>query len=137
MESKGLDNKKARDVLLRAIKEARLSIYLGPLLKVLTGTTMSEIWPSSEAAIGWLNTVRNNIAHQGLIADRDTAGKAIFVCIKTLAGLNNHGLVSVTFPPGMFREARILAAHTLDRPDWAPSTHEEVENDPFDTPIRP
>lgn len=129
--AKGLNDEQSRDLLVRAIKESRFRIYLGPLLKILAGVSIEEIWPDATAAIKWLNTARNRIAHRGSTDDRDSACKAIFVSIKTVAALRSRGLVNAEFPPGMFRQARLTAAWTVNAPSWVPSG-DGIENDPFD-----
>jgi|ERR1700734_381248 len=136
LQLKGLDDEQSRDLLIRAVKESRFRIYLGPLLKVLTGNSIDEIWPDADSAIKWLNGVRNKVAHQGLGGDRDSACKALFVSIKTVAALNSRGLVTAEFPPGMFRQARVAAAWTLNPESWVP-IGEEIEFDAFDPASRP
>jgi hypothetical protein len=131
IRSKGLTDEQSRDVLIRAIKESRLAIYLGPLLKILSGVSIDEIWPNSIAAISWLNRKRNEIAHAGSQDDRNTACKAIFVSIKTVAAPRSRKLIEADFPAGMFRQARIGAAWTLNPEVWVP-TGESIENDEFD-----
>ena len=131
LQLKGLDDEQSRDLIVRAVKESRFKIYLGPLLKVLTGNSIDEIWPGAGAAIKWLNSVRNRIAHRGSSGDRDSACKAVFVSIKTVAALHSRGLIEAEFPPGMFRQARIAAAWTLNPEPWVP-VGEAVEIDAFD-----
>lgn len=133
LESKGLDEKTSRAVLIRAIKEDRFNVYLGPLLKVLAGVSIDEIWKDASKAVGFLNIRRNAVAHSGSLGDRDSACKAVFVSMKTVAALNSRQLVDAKFPPGMRRHSRIEAAWTLERPDWAPAD-EEIETDEFDEP---
>ena len=93
--------------------------------------SIDEIWPEAFAAIGWLNGIRNKIAHGGADGDRSAACKAIFVSIKTIAALRSRNLINAEFPPGMFRQARIGAAWTLNPEPWIP-TNEGIETDPFD-----
>ncbi len=132
--SKGLMDKKSQDSLLRAIKEDRLSVYLGPLLKVLCGKTIEEMWPAADVALKWLNTSRNRVAHAGLGDVRDDACKAIFVATKVISVLNSFGIATCKFPAGMLRTARITAAWTNQPEAWVPSG-EAIELDPFDPPI--
>jgi hypothetical protein len=129
--SKGLDDAQSREVLVRAIKEERFKVYLGPLLKILAGVSIEEIWPDAKLAINWLNKTRNMIAHRGSSDDRDSASKAIYVSIKTVAALRSRGLIKVDFPPGMFRQARVGAAWTLNPEAWVPNG-DNIETDPFD-----
>jgi len=131
IKSRGLDDEQSQDVLVRAIKESRFRVYLGPLLKIVAGVSIEEIWPDATAAINWLNTVRNKVAHSGSSDDRDSACKAIFVSIKTVAALRSRGLIRAEFPTGMFRHARLSAAWTLNPESWVPSG-DSIENDPFD-----
>jgi hypothetical protein len=131
IKAKGLDDRQSRELLVRAIKESRFRIYLGPLLKILAGVSIEQIWSDATAALTWLNKARNQIAHRGSTDDRDSACKAIFVSIKTVAALRSRGLVTAEFPPGMFREARLNAAWTLNAESWVPSG-DGIEIDPFD-----
>jgi hypothetical protein len=131
IKAKGLDDGQSRELLVRAIKESRFRVYLGPLLKILAGVSFEEIWSEGTAALAWLNKARNQIAHRGSTDDRDSACKAIFVSIKTVAALRSRGLVTAEFPPGMFRQARVNAAWTLNAESWVPGA-DEIETDPFD-----
>jgi len=131
IKAKGLTDRQSRELLVRAIKESRMRIYLGPLLKILAGVSIGEIWSEAPAALSWLNKVRNQIAHRGSTDDRDSACKAVFVSIKTVAALRSRGLVTEAFPPGMFRHARLTAAWTLNAESWVPSG-DGIETDPFD-----
>jgi hypothetical protein len=121
LAEKGIDVADQRDELLRGIKERRLKLYLGPLLKVLCGKDLSALWPKSDSALDWLNRTRNKIAHGGQQADYATAAKAIFACIKTLVVLWQSGLVDAEFTVEIFRHAKITAAWTENAPDWIPS----------------
>jgi hypothetical protein len=131
ISAKGLDDRQSRELLVRAIKESRFRVYLGPLLKILAGVSFEEIWPDGAAALAWLNKARNQIAHRGSIDDRDSACKAIFVSTKTVAVLRSRGLLAAEFPPGMLRHARLSAAWTLNAESWVPNG-DGIETDPFD-----
>lgn len=131
LEKKRLATKKERDNLVRAIKEDRFSIYLGPLLKTIGGVAIDEIWGDAPKAIQWFNTQRNNIAHGGSEGDREAACKAVFVSMKVVAALSSRNLIDVKFPPGMRRHSRLLAAWTLNRPSWVPDAA-SIETDEFD-----
>lgn len=131
LSSKQIKESKSQEALLRAIKEERLSIYLGPLLKILSGTSIEEIWPESSQAIKWLNTTRNKIAHAGIGDSRDNACTAIFVSTKAIAALHRRGLVQCEFPVGMLRAARIAAAWTKQPEPWVP-IGPAIETDLFD-----
>ena len=130
--AKGLDSVQSQDLLVRAIKESRFRIYLGPLLKILAGVSIDEIWPDAQNALSWLNTARNDVAHRGSVDNRDSACKAIFVSMKTVAALRSRGLTVADFPPGMLRHARLTAAWTPNAEPWVPSADVDIENDPFD-----
>jgi hypothetical protein len=121
LETKGLNSHEERNELLRGIKESRLKIFLGPLLKVASGHDISDLWPSSSQALTWLNTTRNHIAHSGERVDYATAAKGIFVCLKTLVVLKENGIVHADFTVELFRHAKITAAWTANPPDWIPS----------------
>jgi hypothetical protein len=90
LTEKGMVSKSEREELLRGIKENRMRIFLGPLLKVLTGKDIFTMWPGSEKALKWLNEKRNHLAHSGSKADYATAAKGIFACVKTLTVLSQN-----------------------------------------------
>jgi hypothetical protein len=120
LRQKGMESRNERNDFLRGIKENRLKLYLGPVLKILSGKSISEIWADAETALGWLNGRRNAVAHEGYRADYSTAAKAIYACIKTLVVLGQHGLITSDFPVEMFRHAKITAAWAEDPPKWVP-----------------
>jgi hypothetical protein len=120
LSEKGMGAKDERESLLRGIKESRLKLFLGPLLKVIYGKDISTLWPASAKALNWLNTTRNNIAHSGGKADHTMAAKAIYVCIKTLVVLHQEKLIDAEFSLEFFRHAKITAAWTVNPPDWLP-----------------
>jgi hypothetical protein len=136
LHDKGLSEDSARALLIRGIKESRLKIYLGPLLKVLSGNTINELWGNADTAISWLNTTRNEIAHRGRKGTLKEAHWAIFASIKIAAVLDHHKMIDAEFPLGMFRSARVNASWTIGRPPWVPSNEDEVEYDPFDRHCR-
>jgi hypothetical protein len=107
--------------LLRGIKEHRLKIFLGPLLKLVFGRNIYEMWPGSAKALTWLNSTRNDIAHDGRTVDRAAAAKGIYACLKVLVVLNENGVAPVELTVNLFRYAKILAAWTPDPPDWVPT----------------
>jgi len=119
MSKNGMASKKDRNALLRGIKEQRLKLYLGQVLKILTGKSLQEMWPEAPAALDWLNSTRNKVAHQGYRAD-STAAKAIYVCIKVLVVLHQNQILHCEFPVEMFRHAKIIAAWTENPPAWVP-----------------
>jgi hypothetical protein len=131
LKVKGLSTDQSRKTLTRAIKEDRLSIYLGPLLKVIGGVSIEEIWGHAPQAIAWLNSVRNKIAHGGSEGDRNSACKAVFVSMKAVAALDNRNFIDAKFPPGMRRHSRLLASWTPDRPIWVPEPN-NIEIDEFE-----
>lgn len=120
LEAKGMGSETARNELLRGIKEHRLRLFLGPLLKVLSGKAINEMWGDAETALKWLNEKRNAVAHGGYQAEYSTAAKAVYACIKTLVVLNQNGLIKAEFPTEMFRHAKITAAWTETPPKWVP-----------------
>ena len=121
LKDKGMDSNKERKQLIRGIKEDRLEIYLGPLLKVLTGKDISTMWPGSEKALKWLNKTRNQLAHSGEKADYATAAWGIFACVKTLTVLSQNQLIEADFTIDFFRHSKLTAAWTENAPDWVPS----------------
>jgi len=118
---KGMVSEGERKELIKGIKENRLKIYLGPLLKVLTGKDISTMWPGSEKALDWLNRTRNKLAHSGRTVDHATAAWGIFACVKMLTVLSQNQLVEADFTVEFFRHSKITAAWTKNAPDWIPS----------------
>lgn len=127
--TRGLSTKSERDELLRGIKENRLKLYLGPVLKLATGRDIEAMWPDARPALEWLNSTRNRIAHAGETVDHATAAKGIFACLKLLVTLRDGGVAKVDLPVELFRHAKITAAWTLDAPSWVPngSTAESMD----------
>ncbi len=120
LEAKGLTTATERDELLRGIKENRLKLYLGPLLKLALGQDLSTLWPASTPALNWLNSTRNRIAHAGEEADYASAARCIFACLKMLIVLKEAGAASVDIPVELFRHGKITAAWTIEAPEWIP-----------------
>jgi hypothetical protein len=120
LELKGMSAKSDRDSLMRGIKENRLKLYLGPLLKITAGCSATELWPQAEKALEWLNRIRNNIAHGGFGADYHSAAVGIYACIKLLHTLHDAKLMTAEFPVEFFRHAKLTAAWTLSPPAWVP-----------------
>jgi hypothetical protein len=121
LKVRGLAEEAERSELLRGIKEHRLKIYLGPLLKLVFGRNIYEMWPGSVKALAWLNSTRNDIAHDGRTVDGAAAAKGIYACLKVLVVLNENGVAPVEITVNLFRHAKITAAWTLDPPDWVPT----------------
>lgn len=121
LSEKGMNSEDEREELLRGIKEKRLRIFLGPLLKVLIGKDISCMWPGSENALDWLNRTRNKSLHGGRKVDYASAARGIFACIKTLTVLSQNQLVDADFSVELFRHSKITAAWTENAPAWVPS----------------
>lgn len=121
LSEKGLASKSERDELLRGIKENRLKLYLGPILKLACGRDISAMWPASTAALEWLNSTRNRIAHSAEAVDYASAAKAIYACLRVIVALKEGGLTSSEIPVELFRHAKITAAWTMDAPTWVPT----------------
>ncbi|MCP5281044.1 MAG: hypothetical protein H6930_05565 [Rhodoferax sp.] len=117
---KGLVSKTERDELLRGIKENRLKLYLGPILKLACGQDIATMWPASTAALEWLNSTRNRIAHSAEAVDFAAASKAIFACLRVVVALKESGLTTSEIPVELFRHAKITAAWTMEAPTWVP-----------------
>lgn len=132
LEAKGMSTKADRESLMRGIKENRLKLYLGPLLKITTGTTITERWQRAEKALEWLNKIRNNIAHGGFSADYHSAAVGIYACIKLLITLHEAKLLTAEFPVEFFRHSKLTACWTLNPPEWVPSgaQAESMDYDP-------
>lgn len=120
LEAKGMHTKGERNALLRGIKENRLKIYLGPLLKVLSGSALNELWPKAEKAMEWLNQTRNNIAHGGYGADYNAAAVGIYACVKILYTLHHANLIKSEFSVEFFRHSKLTASWTNNPADWVP-----------------
>ena len=120
LQEKGLVTKAERDELLRGIKENRLKLYLGPVLKLAIGHDIESMWPAARNALEWLNTTRNRIAHAAESVDHASAAKAIFACLKVLVLLKDNGVADIEIPVELFRHANLTAAWTTDAPDWVP-----------------
>ncbi|MBP2557790.1 hypothetical protein J2857_000541 [Neorhizobium galegae] len=133
LEEKGVSvGEDGRDLILRGITGGRLKTFLGPLLRVLHGKELKDIWFAGPDALGFLNKKRNAIAHNGFLATRAEAAFAIFASIKIVAALHHAGILQAEFPRGMFRTARNMAAWSIpDRPEWVSRPGEE-DQDPFD-----
>jgi hypothetical protein len=121
LEAKGLAAKSERDELLRGIKENRLKLYLGPLLKLALGSDLATLWPHGSKALEWLNSTRNRIAHAAEVVDYAAAARGIYACLKLLVVLRDAGASRVEVPVELFRHAKITAAWTSDPPEWLPS----------------
>jgi hypothetical protein len=130
LEKKGLAAQSERNELLRTIKENRLKLYLGPILKLASGTDSEALWPASGHALTWLNTIRNRIAHSAEPIDYGSAARAIYACLRTLVALRDGGLPNVEIPVELFRHAKITAAWTQNPPSWVP-TGELAESTDF------
>lgn len=120
LQEKGLSTKPERDELLRGIKENRLKLYLGPILKLATGSDIGSLWPASAQALTWLNSTRNRIAHSAEPVEYASAARAIYACLKTLVSLKEGGIASIDIPVELFRHAKITAAWTTSPPNWVP-----------------
>jgi len=121
LKAKGIESKSERNGFLRGIKENRLKIYLGPLLKVVCGHDLQSRWPDSGVALEWLNSTRNRIAHAGETADYADAAKGIFVCLKAIVVLKEMGITDAELTVSLFRHAKITAAWTRNPPPWIPA----------------
>lgn len=121
LANRGLPSRRSQEDLLRGIKEHRLRLFLGPLLKMLAGRSLGEMWPESEVALAWLNTERNRAMHGGYKATRRAAALALFAAMKALVVLWRNGLADTEFPVEMFRHAKLTAAWEEDPPDWVPA----------------
>lgn len=121
LQSKGLASRNERNELLRGIKENRLKLYLGPVLKLAFGRDIETMWPASGTALEWLNATRNRIAHAAEKIDYATAARGIYACLKILVVMKEHGVAVVDLNVELFRHAKITAAWTLNAPSWIPS----------------
>lgn len=120
LEIKGMDNQPERKTLLMGIKENRLKIFLGPLLKILSGTSINDLWPQAEMAMRWLNERRNKIAHGGYKVDYNSAAVSIYACVKILHTLNQAQLTKAEFSVEFFRHSKLTASWTISPPEWVP-----------------
>jgi hypothetical protein len=123
LAQKGLSERQ-QDEVLRGIKENRLRIYLGSLLKVLTGRSVDELWPESADAIKWLNKKRNDVAHDGIRVNQVDAARSLYVCIYLFIAFHDAGLIDEKFPAELIRHATYLATTSSDGntpPGWCPA----------------
>jgi hypothetical protein len=120
LETKGMQEKNERNEFLRVIKENRLRIYLGPLLKVLCGKSISDLWPMADIALRWLNKTRNEITHGGYTGNYSIAAVGIYACVKTLVTLHRSDMMIAEFTVQFFRNAKLTASWTDSPPDWVP-----------------
>lgn len=130
LESRGLTSQSERNELLRGIKESRLRLYLGPVLKLAIGRDIEELWPMAKKALEWLNGTRNRIAHAAEKVDYATAAKGIYGCLKVLVVMKENGLTNVDLNVELFRHAKLTAAWTHNPPEWIP-TGETAESMDF------
>lgn len=126
-------NRKDREKTIRSITNDRWKVYLGPMLKDLSGKTLEEVWNDSPAALAFLNKTRNNIAHAGAAAESGTAAHCLFASVKATAALHSANLVSAEFPEGLYPKAWEMAAITIGRPVWvaAAGATEDQSFDPY------
>jgi hypothetical protein len=127
LEARGLTSEQERNQFLRSIKEQRLKTFLGAVLKVLAGKSISEMWGDGGAALNWLNDERNEAMHGGYHASRRSAAFAIFTSMKLLVVLGRNEILELGLPDGMYRSARLLAAWQESPPKWVPRS-EDIEN---------
>lgn len=127
LETKGMTAESDRRQLLRNLKEQRLKLFLGPVLKLLLSKSISELWPDADVALDWLNKERNNAMHGGYYANRRSAAFALFASMKLLLVLSRTGALNLDLPDGMYRTARITAAWQDSPPKWVPRS-DQVEN---------
>lgn len=118
--AKGMDLEDEAKALLRGIKENRLKLFTGPLLKLLHGKDIDEVWGDASAALKWINGRRNAIAHEGYSATYGDAAKAIYVCVKLLVVLWKEKLISDEIPINIYRHAKVEAAWAPDPLPWLP-----------------
>jgi hypothetical protein len=118
--NKGMANKEDRNYLIRGIKEGRLKVFLGPLLKIIHNVSLKDFWGEGESALEAVNKLRNKIAHQGYNATYDDAAKAIFFCVKTVHLLHANGLIDAEINLPLFRQSKLAAAHVENPPAWIP-----------------
>lgn len=130
LKNKGLVDSKKQEEFLRAIKEQRLYIYLGSMLKILSGQSIEDLWSESPKAIEWLNKLRNKIAHKNIDATHSEAKVSLYLCIKILHILSKKGLIVFDCPKEIYRTAKINAAWSEKPPTWVPKGI-EAENYEF------
>ena len=122
LQSKGLPTKEERDEVIRAIERERLKRYLGPLLKLLSGTSMEELWPQSPKALKWLNKKRNEVIHSGNQANRTEAYVALYTVIRSLVSLRNRGFLELVLDDQLIRYSLTRATNVaLAEHDWCVS----------------
>ena len=116
----GVSSAGEQEALLRGIKERRLALFLGPLLTLLTGRSLADLWPDADDALRWLNKERNQAMHSGYQATRRTAALALFASMKVLVVLWRNGCADTPVPVEMFRHAKLVAAWEEQPLKWVP-----------------
>ncbi len=120
LDLSGIIDDREKNDFLRSIKERRLETYLGPILKLLHGNSIYEMWEYAADALSWLNTERNRAMHGGYTAKRRVATISIYACMRLLSILNQNKCLEIEFPIEMYREAKLKAAWSEDPPKWVP-----------------
>lgn len=92
---------------------------------------MNDLWPEADAALEWLNRLRNEIAHAGKVVESEAASFAIFASIKIVAALDKAELIDASFPAAVMRSAAVNPGHAIEHPKWIPTTWQELKQDPI------
>lgn len=124
LHKSGMTEEKDRKELVRGIKENRLKLFLGSIMKLVSGIDLEEKWRQYSPALEWMNSIRNGIAHNGKLVDRSTAAKGIFVAVKLVHILHQANLVDVGLQNSLLRLVWINAKWTENPPDWCPTDDE-------------
>ncbi|MEZ4560938.1 MAG: hypothetical protein R2854_31640, partial [Caldilineaceae bacterium] len=88
-----------KSTLLRQIESSRLSTYLGPLLKTLTGESPLDDRTTNEM-LKWLNTLRNKTLHENSGCSSEDARKALDFILELLTYYQTRG-AELTLPKSL------------------------------------
>lgn len=120
LRTRGLTAVQEQNLLLRGIKENRINSFLGPLLKLVHGKSLAELWPESSKALTWLNKTRNEVAHGGVTVTKREAILSVYVVLHCLRVLNTDNAISVDIPDEVYKYGAILAKRVPNVPAWVP-----------------
>jgi hypothetical protein len=96
-----------------------LEIFLGPVLKLLTGTNIGALWENASSALEWLNKKRNLVMHSGVIVARDDAFRGLYCVVRVLFALKDRGGLDPEFNFGLLNQLQQDATFSSDEPqEW-------------------
>lgn len=117
MNSLSINEKSAKEII-RAIKDNRMKMFLGGLLKLLCGNSVLDKWDNAEKAIDYINGKRNSAAHAGFTANKSESVICINICIRILREISELGLIEHDFDHEMIYYSNILVSFLEEPPSW-------------------